>query len=461
MAHVDVDLPTVPWFSCDPKGIRQRQGPLLRHTESGLFRVPCSDVRPVLPLHIPGKGLCLWQLPNEPEIAPIPNPAMPSQTDASQPPPMACKNGESIPRSPPVAWATRSVQRKSLFRIISTHDYTSATDILPRGLVNQSNMCFFNSVLQVLVHCPRLLALLSEIRTFYSPALKSTTPVLDGLVEFCSQYAMPAVGVRQGILSAEKYYGIICSHPNFKHLERGRQEDAQEFLGYLLDALEKDFDSASPTEEDMNIFEAVYAGEVDSGWVEVGAKGRPLTVRTAGRENNENPVLKLFGGRFRSVLKRQNKQPSVTLDPFQQIPVDISSADINTVQEAVDQSCAPEQLQLDGQPASKRLEFERIPAILIVHLKRFTFISNKGIHDFGKIVKPVVVDSLKIHHDGREIRYHPFAIVYHHGPSATMGHYTADVLVGRDWFHIDDEHVEPRKPIHASQSAYLVFYEIE
>lgn len=460
MAYADVDAPTVPWFSCDSSGMQQRQAPLFRHRNSALLTVPSHAVRPVLPLHIPEKGLCLWPLPEQPIPAPT---AVSHEPSPSKPPEKEINIQQDVddtPRPVAPAWSTKSVERKSLYRIISTHDYTSTKEISPRGLLNQSNMCFFNSVLQVLVHCRRFLALLAEIRTYSAPSIKTNTQVLDGLVEFGSQYAMPAVGTRRGILSAEKFYGVICNHPNFKHLQRGRQEDAQEFLGYLLDALEKDFDSALPSEEDQQLGETAYADN-ESGWVEVGAKGRPLTVRAAGREDYENPVLELFGGRFRSVLKRQNKQPSITLDPFQQIPVDISNPEVNTVQEALDHACAPEQLQLDGQTASKHLEFERLPAVIIVHLKRFTFISHQGVYDFGKIVKPVVVDPLNIRCDGREVRYKPFAIVYHHGPSATMGHYTADVLVGREWFHIDDEHVEPRKAIHASQSAYLVFYEAE
>ena len=55
-------------------------------------------------------------------------------------------------------------------------------------------------------------------------------------------------------------------------------------------------------------------------------------------------------------------------------------------------------------------------------------------------------------------------MVYHHGVSATGGHYTCDVCVDKDrWMHFDDTFITPiinssvTSKKH-SQSPYLLFY---
>jgi len=54
-------------------------------------------------------------------------------------------------------------------------------------------------------------------------------------------------------------------------------------------------------------------------------------------------------------------------------------------------------------------------------------------------------------------RYELFAIVYHHGPTAVGGHYTADVRRDDGWLRMDDCKIEKRAK-RTEGVPYLLFY---
>lgn len=52
----------------------------------------------------------------------------------------------------------------------------------PRGLLNQSNYCYINSILQALIACPPLYNLLNGLAQIVSSNEKrKPTPVIDGM----------------------------------------------------------------------------------------------------------------------------------------------------------------------------------------------------------------------------------------------------------------------------------------
>ncbi|KAL3626978.1 Ubiquitin carboxyl-terminal hydrolase 8 [Castilleja foliolosa] len=113
--------------------------------------------------------------------------------------------------------------------------------------------------------------------------------------------------------------------------------------------------------------------------------------------------------------------------------------------------------------AGKKLDLWRLPEILVIHLKRFSysrFLKNKletyvdfPIHDLdlsGYIAQP----------DGQPSnRYMLYAISNHYG-SMGGGHYTAFVHQGGDrWYDFDDSHVSPISVDKIKTSAaYVLFY---
>lgn len=376
---------------------------------------------------------------------------------------------------------TPRVPKGTLARLLESYDYSATAGAEARGLINQGNICFMNSVLQVLTHCGQFLALVNAVHDNVIKKMKSDTPILDALIEFIGEMTSEA---NDDPLLPNSLYGILQRHPKFSHLKRGQQEDAQEFLGILLECLDDEFSVAAPPESRPQSpswssranSPATDMSEEDS-WVEVGKRNRPLTVRHSGKSDTYTPINKLFGGRFKSILTipGSRSNPSLTYDPFQHVQLDISDDSISSVQEALDKMCEPEVIQYStakGHPvrATKQVMFDLLPRVLIVHLKRFTYSFDSLSSELvQKITKPVEFTSkLQImHSDGTPRSYRLYAVVYHHGPSATVGHYTVDVETKGGWRSIDDVTLtkiagpgtgpEPA----ASKSAYLLFYTME
>ena len=93
---------------------------------------------------------------------------------------------------------------------------------------------------------------------------------------------------------------------------KGRQEDAEEFLGFLLDGLEQELLSLNEDQEQPII---------QKGWTEIGPKNKPIVVQKA---SNDSPISLLFGGSMRSVVKASGNKDSVTIQPFQSLQLDIT-----------------------------------------------------------------------------------------------------------------------------------------
>ncbi|KAG6806172.1 hypothetical protein H0H93_003391, partial [Arthromyces matolae] len=113
---------------------------------------------------------------------------------------------------------------------------------------------------------------------------------------------------------------------------------------------------------------------------------------------------------------------------------------------------APQSLELDSsRQASIQHLLEALPPVLVVHLKRFCYDKDVGgVVKVGKAVQwgeelevggEVMAPGLR---KAPAARYKLFGALYHHGLSASGGHYTLDVLhPGRNategWMRIDDE----------------------
>jgi hypothetical protein len=188
-------------------------------------------------------------------------------------------------------------------------------------------------------------------------------------------------------ITPEYVYDTIKQLPRFSSMRRGHQQDAEEFLGFLLDGIHDECmtvmrkagvdsdDSAQPASPGST----TSGANTDAGWLEVGPKQKQSVTRQSG-ESLSTPITRVFGGSLRSELRVPGLKNSVTMEPYQPLQLDIGAPDVNNIIQALKAITKPETLTGDfgsprgpGTTAVKQVFIESLPPVLILHLKRLQF----------------------------------------------------------------------------------------
>ncbi|KAF9554587.1 cysteine proteinase [Agrocybe pediades] len=445
--------------------------------------------------------------------------------------------------------------------------------IRPRGLINSGNMCFANSVLQILVYCPPFHHLFVELGKLLVGGVgptaggasgssgtstpngtgkdikDSATPLVDATVEFLKEFvedkkskamkdrakaknvyidigangaAVSGSGRGKGkereVLNEDEeperdqddwdgdsflptgVYDAMKVKKRFEGMGNGHQEDAEEFLGFYLDTLEEELlsilHSINPPKQNKNApgpgahveEKEEAAAPEDDGWLEVGKKNKSVITRTI--KTTESPISRIFGGKFRTTLRAPGQKDSVIVEDWQSLRLDIQREQIHTIQDALTYISHPQTVQMVKAgvttDAHQQVLIEALPPVLVLHIKRFYYDTTaNGVVKISKQVRfgpelevgaDVMVPAAKKTHP---VRYKLFGAIYHHGLSASGGHYTLDVLhpnrypsanpaakPREGWVRIDDnlvsdvrnEDVFEASERDESRCAYLLFY---
>jgi ubiquitin C-terminal hydrolase len=108
--------------------------------------------------------------------------------------------------------------------------------------------------------------------------------------------------------------------------------------------------------------------------------------------------------------------------------------------------------------ATKQMTISTPPAVLVLHLKRVSFMNA-----FSKVKKHISFDKnlvLPCSHPKRKVPYELFGVVVHTGGSVSSGHYIALVRSANgQWLQMNDESVSHiSAPDILKQQAYILFY---
>jgi ubiquitin carboxyl-terminal hydrolase 10 len=260
-------------------------------------------------------------------------------------------------------------------------------------------------------------------------------------------------------LTPEYVYDAIRRLPRFDNMKRGQQEDAEEFLGFLLAGLHDECAHIIKNDKQQNPADSVtsprsdMSSSVEGEWQEVGAKQKTANTQSSGAIEFETPVTKIFGGKLRSEYKKPGEKASVTFEPYQPLQLDIGEANINNISDALKNLTRLE--TLDGaargaRASTKQVHIESLPPVLILHLKRFHYDEHGPQKIWKKIGYPLELEIPKevfpphkrgsYQIKGGFPRYRLTAVVYHHGKNASGGHYTVDLRrqEGKEWIRMDD-----------------------
>ncbi|KAI3716682.1 hypothetical protein L1987_67724 [Smallanthus sonchifolius] len=363
--------------------------------------------------------------------------------------------------------------------------YTTAIDLLPRGLVNSGNLCFLNANLQALLACSPFVHLLQELRTRNIPEVGY--PTLHAFVEFISSFDMPP-----GLHSKKKDEFLLKTGKPLRPVMfesvlnnfspdmpnsfsgRSRQEDAQEFLSFVMhqmhDELLKLEGRISVVNGRKVSLVSSESDEDDDSWETVGPRNKTAITRM--QSFFPSKLSEIFGGQLRSVVKARGNKASATIQPFLLLHLNICPEPIHTIADALHLFSAPEMLEgyrassagkAELVSASKSVKILELPEIIISHLMRFSY----GSQGSTKLLKPIYFPLELILNrellvlpttEGR--KYELVATVTHHGREPSKGHYTSDILhPSGKWLRYDDASVitiPTHEVLH--DQAYVLFY---
>tara|TARA_B100000795_G_scaffold265470_1_gene247346 strand:+ start:51 stop:1556 length:1506 start_codon:yes stop_codon:yes gene_type:complete len=342
------------------------------------------------------------------------------------------------------------------------------------GLKNLGNTCYMNSALQCLSHSVPLSDYF--LNCDWSEEINYDNP-LGNQGKIAHAYSDLLDELWRGdksVFSPKSFKSILGQYAEqFRGYE---QHDAQELLVFLLDGLHEDLNRVSkkPYVEDPE------------------GNGRPEEVVAAEAWKcyllrNKSIVVDLFQGQLRSTLTCcQCNFSRVKFDPFMYLSLPLPE-DTNGVEkefnldECLSEFSKEEILEGDEQwrcpkcedfvDARKKFDIWKVPPVLIVHLKRFTYNSNGRKKKRNNNVNfPIERWNVKQHVKSPQREppvYDLFAISNHHGGFGS-GHYTA-YAKGRDtsksttdmsWYHFNDSIYKKvnRSDDVQSSDAYVLFY---
>lgn len=398
--------------------------------------------------------------------------------------------------------------------------------VLCRGMVNPRNSCFLNAVVQALFSVRRFEDMAAAAADVGVPEGATHLAGLAGLyTEFRrgaeEKGAVPeeaeeasAEEVPKKLSKSQKRRQRRKNHPQpharlpapqaqqplhrpcaplrpdavaptlaaFQKTAPGRQEDAQEFCAFWLDALHEEvLRESRRVGVPLNAFRHGNAEEVGAegaedddggGWEEVGAGNRLRAVHAAA-ELEPSPFSLAFGGRLRTVTDKRGGGPqdSVAFEPFLSLPLQLLGAagrPVNGLEEALRETLR--RRRVDGFVHGSRevrvtqeAALDRLPPVLVLHLKRFVLGGGGRVEKVeARVPFPALFQPPRaaLHAAVEPRRYVLRAAIVHVGCAPESGHYVAFARRGARWVRFDDHRwAEVAESEVLRQRAYLLFYE--
>ncbi|CAJ1934165.1 unnamed protein product [Sphenostylis stenocarpa] len=362
------------------------------------------------------------------------------------------------------------------------HAVLPVKDILPRGLINSGNLCFLNATMQALLSCSPFVHLLQQLRTRNLP--KVEYPTLTAFADFITQFDMPSTPYIKkqdtNIFESGRPFCPVMFEGVLKNFTpdvpnsisgRPRQEDAQEFLSFVMDQMHVELLKLEGQSSSLNGSKSSLVSSVeDDEWETVGPKNKSAVTRTQSLAPSE--LSGIFGGQLRSLVRAKGNRASATVQPYLLLHLDIHPDNVHTIEDALRLFSASETLEgyrtsltakVGVVTARKSVQIVTLPKIMILHLMRFGY----GSQGSTKLHKPVhfplelvLGRDLLVSPSTEGRKYELVATITHHGREPSKGHYTADAQYpnGR-WLRFDDASVfaiGTNKVLH--DQAYVLFY---
>ena len=333
------------------------------------------------------------------------------------------------------------------------------------GLRNIGNTCFMNSVLQCLSNTRALHDYI--LREEYTPDINTSISVMKGAL------IKPFAALMRDLWKrSEETNRVLTTAPLMSQIQRfaprfigHQQQDAQEFLRYLLEGLHEDVNrvTSRPKSTTTDINDSFTTSQ----------RSTESWKRFLSMENSK--FVDLFVGQLKSMLLcTVCGHASVAFDPFWDLSLPLPTRtgqlglqncfNLFTKEEVLDGNEKPTCVKCQKrQKCTRSLSIQRFPRILVVHLKRFS--THERLH--GKLNTTVNFSAtgldLSPYSAGQKrCRYDLYGVTNHSG-SLFSGHYTACCKhpYTAEWYEFNDSRVHPVSLRNLKSSeAYMLFFEL-
>lgn len=250
------------------------------------------------------------------------------------------------------------------------------------------------------------------------------------------------------------------------HYERSfkgyEQQDSHEFLTILMDWLHSDLQAIFLDVPDNNMTAS------DKAWYEF-------------TKQRESIILRLFYGQMKSAVQCSVcNTESTTFDTFSNLSLELpQNANRTNLQHCLNMYFDGEQVSgwmcpscKHTRDAVKKLDISRLPAVLVIHLKRFNVNHDHGGYSkkqnyvefplTGLDMRSYLARSEMINKVNTKTTYNLYAVSNHYGTMET-GHYTAYCKSSEfhKWYKFNDQQVSALDSRDVNSSAaYILFYEM-
>uniref|UniRef100_A0A674AFN5 Ubiquitin carboxyl-terminal hydrolase n=1 Tax=Salmo trutta TaxID=8032 RepID=A0A674AFN5_SALTR len=328
------------------------------------------------------------------------------------------------------------------------------------GLRNLGNTCYMNSILQCLCNTPAMVDYFNK--NLYQEDINRAN-VLGHRGEVAEEFGviMKALwsGLYKCISPRDFKFTIGKINESFSGHE---QQDSQELLLFLMDGLHEDLNKVANrkcyTEEENDDLDDQRAA--DQAW----SKHKML---------NESIIVALFQGQFKSTVQCLTcHRKSRTFETFMYLTLPLASTNKCSLQDCLKLFSKEEKLTDQNKvfcrhckalrDSIKKLEIWKVPPIILVHLKRFSYegrwkqklqttvdfpLENLDLSQY--VIGPRA--SLK--------RYNLFGVSNHYG-GLDGGHYTAYCknAMKQRWYKFDDHEVSEISTSTVKSSAAYIFF---
>ncbi|GLH14471.1 Ubiquitin carboxyl-terminal hydrolase 36, partial [Gryllus bimaculatus] len=312
------------------------------------------------------------------------------------------------------------------------------------GMINVGNTCYLNSTLQALFHIPALVNWLQSDSDHLNKCFVANGSMQGECINCAMSKTLKASQNKSGnVIKPYLIYNklkMIC-----KHMVHGQQEDAHEFMRYLIESMEETY--------------------------LVRFKGEKLD----NYSKETTPLNQIFGGYMRTEVNcLQCRGVSTTFQHFQDLLLDIRRA--STLDDALASYFQRERLDGDDAyrcerchkkvSATKKFSIEKPPFVLCIQLKRFSMVGgkiNKHVSFTQRLDMTRFLCPQSAYRGSQPLTYRLVSMVTHMGTSVHCGHYTAIAQTSTGHFYqFDDSAVRPISLNAALETnAYIIIYELE